>query len=466
MKEAERKRIDKLLAWAQHHGATLHPSLQVYHDDVTKFSLRVRPDVAAGLEPGFTAVSCPLSLTLSYLNALVDGPLVLLSPSGHHAPAFPARFMTSIPPHVIGRFFLMQQYLRGPNSFWSPYISALPQPEQVNSWALPPFWPDDDIAFLGGTNAYVAIGEIQDNVKREFKQARKVLKEENFPNWQDYSRLLYNWAFSIFTSRSFRPSLIISPSSSKEIENLLPPGTSIDDFSILQPLFDIGNHSMTANYSWDLTSDPNSCGLVCKDAYPAGSQVYNNYGMKSNSELLLGYGFILPETESFHNDYVHVRKRQTELEDNKPKDFLISLRPMSHPSSLVGKSRPAAPGPCQLHLLPQFSHFEPALIYDLASVLSSPEEKEALQGFVIPDNTHTPNIPVELEELVERIEYGLSGKLMQDYQRLQESEPMEVGGSEDDATPAQPSNQNQKLGLDYRTQCEKVLVAALQSLGN
>ncbi|KAK5662446.1 hypothetical protein OQA88_8357 [Cercophora sp. LCS_1] len=466
MKEADQKRIEKLIAWAQHHGAELHPSLEVYHDDITKFSLRVRPSVTAELEPGFVAVTCPLSITLSYLNALVDGPLLLPPSSTQHTPAFPARFMTSSPPHVTGRFFLMQQYLKGADSFWSPYISTLPKPELVNSWALPAFWPEDDIAFLEGTNASVAIGEIQENVKREFKQARKVLKEESFPGWQDYSRLLYNWAFCIFTSRSFRPSLITSPSSSKGIKDILPPSCGIDDFSILQPLFDIANHSMTARYAWDLASNPNACGLICKDVYPAGGQIYNNYGMKSNSELLLGYGFILPETGDLHNDYVHVRKRQTDSETGKPKDFLISLRPINHPSSLAGRSRPAAPGPCQLHLLPQFSHFEPSLIYDLAWAVSSPEEQQALQEFAVSDGSQAPSVPAELQELIERIEYGLSAKLMQDYQRLQESEPTEEDGTEDEASPAQASNRNQKLALDYRTQCEKVLVTALQALGN
>ncbi len=262
-------------------------------------------------------------------------------------PAFPPRFMETVPPHVIGRFYLVQQYLLGAESFWYPYIKTLPRPDRINSWAMPAFWPAEDIEFLEGTNAHAAIEEIQTNVKEEFKLARKVLKGEDFTGWKDYSRLLYNWAFCIFTSRSFRPSLVVSDQTKEDIWKLMPPSCGLDDFSVLQPLFDIANHSPAAKVAWDTASDPTACQLICKDAYEPGEQVYNNYGQKTNSELLLGYGFIFPQTAGFHNDYIHVRKREeparTEAEEQgenrKPKDFLISLRPMADPSSLAGRAR-------------------------------------------------------------------------------------------------------------------------------
>ena len=37
--------------------------------------------------------------------------------------------------------------------------------------------------------------------------------------------------------------------------------------------------------------------------------------MKTNAELLLGYGFILPETDAFHNDYHHVKTKSTDDDD-------------------------------------------------------------------------------------------------------------------------------------------------------
>ncbi|EGS22451.1 uncharacterized protein CTHT_0019870 [Thermochaetoides thermophila DSM 1495] len=478
MREADRERFGRLLDWSQGHGAKLHENVEIYWDNVTRFSLRIKPSLKSSLEqlePGFTAVTCPVSTTLSYLNALIDGPIMCdftsNKPTVSSPPAFPPRFMDSLPPHVIGRFFLIKEYLKGENSFWWPYIATLPQPEQVNSWTLPAFWPEDDIQFLEGTNAHVAIGEIQANIKREYKQARKVLKEENFPNWKEYSQMLYKWAFSIFTSRSFRPSLILSQSVKDYVSTLLPSAREIDDFSILQPLFDIANHSMTATYTWDTTSDPNCCQLICQDSYRPGDQVFNNYGFKTNSELLLAYGFILPETDTLHNDYVHVRKRQqpegenASKSDDQPKDFLISLRSMNDASSLAGKIRLTHTGlGSRFASLPAFAHFEPALVDDLASVISSqvPEVKDALEQWQNEKPTSEDReLPELIQDLVDRVKGALAGKLQYDYERLKQAE-MEMAGENDELPP--PCNSNQQLAIEYRMQCEKVLISALESL--
>lgn len=462
MRESDQERFSTLLAWSGAHGAELHPSLEVYHDPVSGFSLRVSKPATNGLEPGFTAVTCPVATTLSYLNALVDGPIDISVSSYQKPAAFPPRFMSSIPPHVIGRFFLIKEYLKGGNSHWRPYIATLPQPENLSAWALPAFWPEDDIDFLAGTNAHVAIQEIQDNVKREFKRARRVLKDEDFTDWRDYTQLLYRWAFCISTSRSFRPSLVLSQSAREHVSALLPDGCGLDDFSILQPLFDIANHSMTAKYTWDVTSDPACCRLVCGDAYRPGDQVYNNYGPKSNSELLLGYGFILPETEALHNDYVHVRKRQQpgdEASGNKPRDFLISLRPMSHPSSLAGRARLLASAASPVSSLATFAHFEPALVEDLASALATPDEKHAWEQWLSSGENGPPG---KLAPLVERVKGALAGKLQYDYQRLKQAE---MGEDENEESRLRPANRNQVLAVEYRRQCEKVLLAAMEGLG-
>ncbi|KAK0630436.1 hypothetical protein B0T17DRAFT_528431 [Bombardia bombarda] len=466
MKDADERRFQALTAWAQSNGANLHPSLEIYHDNVTKYSVRVKESVSDGLKPPFDAIACPLPTTISYANALIDGPIALSATEQPKSPAFPERFMNTLPPHVIGRFFFIQQYLKADNSYWQPYIATLPQPEHTDSWALPAFWPEENVDFLAGTNAYVAIVEIQANVKREFKQAINILREEDFPDWQDYNtQLLYNWAFCIFTSRSFRSSLVLSQPAQAQISQLLPPGCEMDDFSILQPLFDIPNHSMTSNYDWDVSSDPNCCQLICKDAYGAGDQVYNNYGLKTNSELLLAYGFILPRTEAVHNDYVHVRKRgqggSSTSPASRPKDFLISLQPMSDPSSVVGKARQLSSNGPQLHTHPAFAHFEHALIYDLAFALSIDDEKRTIEQLMSNGQNKDDELPSSLDELLERIKQTLSAKLLYDYQELKH-----VGLAEDmEDLEDDELDQKQLLMVTYRRQCEKVLVAALRTIG-
>ncbi|KAK4244938.1 hypothetical protein C7999DRAFT_16826 [Corynascus novoguineensis] len=483
MNQYDESRFSALLEWSQQHGARLHPSLEIYLDPISKYSLRVKPSASHSLQPGFDAVTCPAGITLSYLNALVDGPLDPSAPLHQRTGAFPARFTQAVPPYVLGRFFLIKEYLKGKSSFWWPYIATLPSPEQVAAWALPPFWPDQDIAYLEGTNAHVAIQEIQANVKREFKQARKLLKEEGFPDLAAYTQLLYKWSFSIFTSRSFRPSLILSDATKQYISTFLPQGVQLDDFSILQPLLDVANHSPTARYTWDTTSVRDACQLVCHDPYEPGAQVYNNYGLKTNSELLLAYGFLLPETSALHNDYVHVRKRpqqqqqqqqqQEELQqgekvvdpqkgaaqhggsDDTPQSFLISLRPLAHPSSLVGRARLSTTTSSPLASLPCFAHFEPALVDDLAAAMATPEEREALQRW------SSPPPPEEVKELVDKVRGMLGGKVQLDYGKLMEEEEED---DDDGGGLPPPGNRNQTLAAEYREQCAKVLIAAMEGL--
>ena len=472
------------MSWAETHGAFLHPRVEIYQDDVTKFSMRVRKNGTTNgssvqLRAGETILSCPTSMTLSYLNALTDGPLESSRSEKRTSTAFPASFMEINPPHVIGRFYLIQQYLEGIASAWSAYIETLPQPEHLASWCLPAFWPSEDAALLDRTNAAGSIEEMQGNVTAEFKKARKLLKELDYPGWEAYTRVLYNWAFCIFTSRSFRPSLVLSAEKQQQVAMLLPVECQLDDFSVLLPLFDIPNHSPTAMATWDAAADPAGVHFRIEQDYGPGEQIFNNYGMKTNSELLLGYGFVLPETDGLHNDYVHLRKRtQVEVEDpavgddagNDIRDFLISLRPLSHPSSVIGRSRQfAVPDGCG-PLAATFDYFEDALLWDLCFHLATPDEKTAMgpvEDGAVPDllelrrqqrlalskALRTEPLP-ELLDLSRRVKEALVAKLGLDYERLLESEVEADGGS----TP------NQRLALQYRKQYAKVLANAITAL--
>jgi len=64
------------------------------------------------------------------------------------------------------------------------------------------------------------------------------------------------------------------------------------DFPVLFPGMDASNHSHSAKVDW--TFDPGRFSLACTEGVAAGQQIYNNYGPKGNDELLLGYGFCIP----------------------------------------------------------------------------------------------------------------------------------------------------------------------------
>ena len=481
MGTATQDRINALVEWATCHGATLNQSVEVYDSPETGLSFRVSPSAAASLQPWESIVSIPTSLTLSYVDALRSSFL-------------PTEVLSSLKPHVVGRLFLIKQFLLGEASFWHPYIAALPQPLDKDAWALPPFWDDDDAELLEGTNVEVGVEKIRADVKSEYEGAAALLRAHHAAN-EDVSHLLgklsarlYQWAYCIFSSRSFKPSLVLSPQD-------LPAGASMDDFSVLLPLFDVGNHDMTAPVRWDLCPDDDSdgngngngnekaekarrhrCHLRVGRPHAPGDQVFNNYSLKTNAELLLGYGFVLPFTEELHNDYTHVRKRTADPDPGAPaEEYYISRMPAAHPSSLLVQSRQPplldSPG-----VLPAFSHVPQAMVWDIFCTLTpSPSQRALLfprkeeegkeegeeqrerrqQNAFLRGDVGDGEARMYLEQTVAIIQH----KVLQELERLEETE-VEVGeGDEAGLTP------RQRLALEYRARCRAVLENTLEAMG-
>ncbi|KAI8957631.1 SET domain-containing protein [Daldinia sp. FL1419] len=437
------ERYDALLRWVEDDGGHLNPSIEIYHDDVTKGSFRVKDLCSIGVDD--IIVTLPLSKSLSYLDAIRGHPTFASSPSSpsssfdasgnESGENFPGEFLKETPPHVVGRFFLMQQYLLGPESKWWPYIRTLPQPEHMSN-ILPVMWPSDDLEFLEGTNASTAIQDIKVTLKKEHKSALKLLPQHYHAK---YTRPLYYWAYCIFTSRSFRPSLIFTDEASLS----LPCG--IDDFSVLLPLYDIGNHSPLAKIAWTTDDQTKMCMLKSRQTYSAGEQVFNNYGMKTNAELLLGYGFILPENDDLHNDYVHIKTRADPEAGDLAASHVISLKPMAHRSSFVGRSKLLSVD--SLSCLPYFSHVQDTLVAALYESLT--------KGGGETSNTCLNKIlRGEIQdEVLRKIVDTLGAKLSLDLEEMEITEP-----------EYEPINSNQKLAVIYREQCRKVLQNALRSL--
>ncbi|KAI0171734.1 SET domain-containing protein [Hypoxylon sp. FL1284] len=432
------ERFDALLRWIEEDGGGLHPSIEIYHDDTTKASFRVKDSCSVGIED--VIVTLPLSRALSYLDAINRHPDFALPSSSssqvqEEQGCFPAEFLEKTPPHVVGRFFLMQEYLLGSRSKWWPYIRTLPQPEHMSS-LLPVMWPSDDVEFLRGTNAFTAVQDIKSTLKKEYKNAIRLLPERYHA---EYTRVLYLWAYSIFTSRSFRPSLILPA------DTLSGLSCDVDDFSILLPLYDIGNHSPLAQISWTTDEQARVCTLKTRQRYSAGEQVFNNYGMKTNAELLLGYGFVLPEDDRLHNDYIHIKTKANPDAGDLAATHIVSLKPMAHPSSFVGRSKLLSAE--SLSGLACFSHIQDTLIAALYESITKGEEETN-------EVSLTQIMRGEIsEEVLEKIINTLGAKLSIDLQEIVENEP-----------EYEAANRNQHLALCYREQCSRVLENALRSL--
>jgi hypothetical protein len=98
----------------------------------------------------------------------------------------------------------------------------------------------------------------------------------------------YLLASSYLSSRAF-PSTLLSPTPSVN-----SPETS---YPVLLPGIDILNHRRGEKVSWIVTQDQDAhephISLALDCARQRGEEVFNNYGLKSNAELILGYGFSL-----------------------------------------------------------------------------------------------------------------------------------------------------------------------------
>jgi hypothetical protein len=300
--------VEELLLWANDLGTILHPAIRIYQDPATGLSFGAVEEIP----PETKLVNCSYGVTLSYLNA-VDAQHF----SRRFGMAFPQSFVDVLgpgDPNIIGHLFLMQQYLLREKSFWWPYIRLLPQPDAPSS--IPALWPEEDQRYLDGTNAEPAIKKRLGMWEEEWKKAVALLQD--FQGVEQYTSSLYKWAASIFGSRSFRPSLTIS-------ESLVPDHVDLvrkDKFSVLLPVMDIGNHNGINNVEWII--DPSSGIFILSNCHtlPRDAQIFNYYGNKSNSELLVGYGFTLTPTQKSDWDVVNLKL--------KPEVDALTLRRSQH----------------------------------------------------------------------------------------------------------------------------------------
>lgn len=133
---------ESLTSFLQGHGAHLHPNVAITQGKSSSgFHWRA---TRGAIEPGDTIISVPHSVALSYLNALVDEDW----PFKKHRQSFNPDFEVE----TISFFYLMIQY-NNPQSFWRPYLDALPAPEQYHTQPLF-FEHEDDVKWLEGTDVW------------------------------------------------------------------------------------------------------------------------------------------------------------------------------------------------------------------------------------------------------------------------------------------------------------------------
>lgn len=182
--------------------------------------------------------------------------------------------------------------------FHKPYFDILP-----TKLDQPYFWKLQEVELLKGTDIYLLMKQNLRKIVKEWHVLLDQLKlkpedgelyeqseaqdfdilkyiceyreQHKSISWKSF--VAYLWATGIFTSRAF-PKLVLEEKCS-----------SINE-AFLYPLVDLLNHKNDTKVKWTFTND-NVC-FVSQEIMKEGEEVLNNYGEKSNEDLLLSYGFV------------------------------------------------------------------------------------------------------------------------------------------------------------------------------
>lgn len=155
--------------------------------------------------------------------------------------------------------------LRERDRRWAPYLASLPTTFPRH----PQYYGPDEIHALRGTAFVELLAARRGRLMEEYAWTRGV------PELAGLEPGEWLLARALATSRSF----------------------SCGRGEAFVPFADLMNHAVDPGTSW--SCDPlDGFRLRAERDIPAGSEVFDGYGRKSNSRLLIGYGFTLPDNRA------------------------------------------------------------------------------------------------------------------------------------------------------------------------
>ncbi|KAI0265056.1 hypothetical protein BC834DRAFT_843706 [Gloeopeniophorella convolvens] len=170
-----------------------------------------------------------------------------------------------------------------------PYINTLPSEDQLTT---PLHFTEVELDSLKGTNLYGATKDRFRDWEIEWEQCAADVSTIDAGWAKEFTWRRYLTASTYLSSRAF-PSTLLSPSPSliqrHDSHPVLIPGVDSLNHARAQPVSWVVNHPASA------TEPEASISLITRTSLDAGAEIFNNYGAKPNSELLLGYGFTLPD---------------------------------------------------------------------------------------------------------------------------------------------------------------------------
>ncbi|EKE37568.1 hypothetical protein ENUP19_0248G0098 [Entamoeba nuttalli] len=161
-----------------------------------------------------------------------------------------------------------------PKCFHWPYINVLPE-----TYDCPLSYTIDELNLMKGTKLYAAVEKINAFLMKVVDYYNNKLIQQ-FPQYfQPFDDLFkrLQWAHQSFWSRAF---LVIYPQPFGEVGSLIP-------------FCDFSNHCTQAKVTYISNTQTETFSFQTNEALvKPGEQIFNNYRIRSNEKLLLGYGFV------------------------------------------------------------------------------------------------------------------------------------------------------------------------------
>eukprot|EP00434_Breviolum_minutum_P035186 symbB.v1.2.031140.t1/scaffold3582.1/size53800/3 len=178
------------------------------------------------------------------------------------------------------------------------YVSSLPKESPT-----PMSWPSNLRAMLSNTNLGAAVDEEREQLEEQFgaimpklQQARPTLFGEQF-NFENFV-----WAHGMWFSRRY-PTAMASFDKGKNYSWQRFSEEDMEEESdgegALVPFMDFTNHRSGTKIVW--RADADKVTFVSKEGVDVKAEVFNNYGDKSNEDLMLIHGFAL--LDNVHDTY-------------------------------------------------------------------------------------------------------------------------------------------------------------------
>ncbi|RHX97359.1 hypothetical protein DYB38_003449 [Aphanomyces astaci] len=188
-------------------------------------------------------------------------------------------------------WFLIYERFVNPQSKWKRHLDVMPQ-----AFHNILYFTEDEINMLQGSNVYYVALQLKQQVASDFGELQRTLLPTTLRLLHaDHSadalvRVFtienYKWALSVIWSRFV--SIAIHATAADDDDDTTAAVKS------MVPVFDMFNHDPFAQMSHGFDPTTNSFVLRSHQHWPAGSQVYMNYGALPNHKLLTLYGFVLP----------------------------------------------------------------------------------------------------------------------------------------------------------------------------